>query len=125
MARILVIDDDETVRYAIRIVLESHGYSVEEAGDGSAGLDVLERSAWDLVILDIIMPRRGGLEILDEIKQRTPNLPVLAISGGARQGVEDYMAQARAGGADAVIAKPFGRTSLLREVEILLGSAVL
>ncbi len=84
MARILVIDDDESIRFLLRAVLEFQGYDVIEAENGYEGLLCYQAEPADLVITDIQMPVMDGLELLMELRRTFPRAKVIAISGGRR-----------------------------------------
>jgi CheY-like chemotaxis protein len=120
MANILVIDDESEVRYAIRAVLEDQGHAVDEADTGTAGLAAMEERAFDLVICDIIMPDKEGIETIVEIKQRLPQQKIVAISGGGRIKKEDYLAVAAAVGATYTVSKPFDAETLTDMVNAIL-----
>lgn len=105
--KILVIDDEHTVRETVSMMLADYGYEVELAGDGNLGLRKIEAFQPDLVITDIIMPEREGVETILEIRRRWPRLPVIAISGGGRTSNMDFLEVARRFGASETLAKPF------------------
>ena len=109
---ILVIDDDASVRYAIRRVIEEAGFAVELAANGKEGLAVLDRISPVLVITDLIMPEREGLETIMELRKRKPELPIVAISGGGPP-AQDYLHFARRLGANEILAKPFEPEQLI------------
>ncbi|MDP6787514.1 MAG: response regulator [Rhodospirillales bacterium] len=117
MARILVIDDEELVRFTLRKYLVSAGHSVVEAKDGLEGLALQKSDPCDLVITDIIMPEKEGLETILALRQDDPDLPIIAISGGGRDGYTDYLEVARPFGANRSLAKPFTQDDLLGAVE--------
>jgi CheY-like chemotaxis protein len=104
---ILLIDDDEAVRYAIRRVVEDEGFTVAVAENGQQGLDMLDSVSPALVITDLIMPEKEGLETIVELRKRQPGLPIIAISGGGRDAEPDFLNFARKLGANEVLAKPF------------------
>src|SRR5258706_15553324 len=106
MANILVIDDESEVRYAIRAVLEDQGHAVSEAETGTAGLAAIDDARFDLVICDIIMPDKEGIQTIVEIKQRLPKQKIVAISPGGRIKKQDYLALAAAVGATNNGSKP-------------------
>ncbi|MDE2834892.1 MAG: sigma-54 dependent transcriptional regulator [Bacteroidota bacterium] len=81
--RILVVDDEASIRRALREILEYESFEVIEAADGAAALDCLRKSSFDAVLLDIKMPRKDGLEVLSECVEAWPELPVIMISGHA------------------------------------------
>lgn len=120
MPRILVIDDEAEVRYAIRAVLEDLGHEVAEAETGSRGLAAARAAPFDLVLCDIIMPEKEGIETIVELKQDFPDLRIIAMSGGGRIKKEDYLAVAGAVGATHAISKPFDAETLLDMVGALL-----
>ena len=120
MAKILLVDDDPGVRASLAEALNDNGHVVAEAIDGNDGLDALDREAFDLVVLDILMPRREGLETLREIRKRWAALPVLAISGGSRHASLDFLGMAAQFGATDTLAKPFLDHEFLARVDGLL-----
>ena len=120
MANILIIDDESEVRYAIRAVLEDIGHTVREAGTGTEGLERFQEGKYDLVICDIIMPDKEGIETIVEIRQIEPDQRIVAISGGGRIKKEDYLAVAAAVGATHTISKPFDAETLTEMVTRIL-----
>ena len=80
MARILVVDDEDTVRHVLRQLLQTRGHSIEEAMDGQAALEFCLREAFDLVITDIRMPRRDGLSLIRGLKEYSQNIKVIALT---------------------------------------------
>jgi len=125
MARILVIDDEEPVRSIIKRGLEHHGHEVVEAEDGAEGTRVFEASPFDLVITDLIMPEKEGIETILDLKESHPDVRILVISGGLSFGGravdrQGPLADAEALGADASLAKPFDIKNLIEVVDGLL-----
>jgi CheY-like chemotaxis protein len=120
MAKILVIDDDDTVRLSVRLALEDAEHEVDEAPNGAEGLDRLKIQVADLVVTDIFMPEKEGLETIDEIRRDYPQIKIIAISGGGRIDPQDYLEIARQLGADRVLFKPFDIQLLLDVVDELL-----
>ena len=106
MHKILVIDDNVVVRNTIIQMLESEGYAVVSAEDGRRGLSVFRSERPDLVITDIIMPEKEGIETIRDIRSEAPDTKIIAISGGGRMGNTDFLKIARQLGASDVIAKP-------------------
>ena len=104
---VVIADDDALLRETFRISLEARGYNVLLAEDGNRALQIVETTAVDAMLLDILMPRKEGLETLIELKQRFPALKVFAMSGGGLYGRADFLTVARKFGADAVLRKPF------------------
>ena len=122
MADILIIDDDESVRSSMRKILERQGHTVREAGDGSSGLDLLRQKTPDLVVTDLYMPGKEGIETILDLRTIEPDLPILAGSGGgATVGRGLSLSDAEALGANASLAKPFSVEALQDIVEHLLG----
>lgn len=107
MSIILVIDDEPKIRYLFREALESAGHVVLEAGDGEAGMRIVRERAPALVITDILMPGRDGLELIPALRAHDPRLPVIAISAGTRDGQLDVLKMARHFGARRTFWKPF------------------
>jgi DNA-binding response OmpR family regulator len=114
--RILLIDDDVIVRQTISDVLTEAGYDVALACDGAVGLRMYRRSRPDLVITDIIMPDKEGIETLLEIRKIDPDAKVIAISGGGRTSNMRILDVARTMGANDTLAKPFDLHELLTVV---------
>jgi CheY-like chemotaxis protein len=123
MARVLVIDDDSATRLVLGKLLQRAGYEVVAAPDGMAGLSMYRAEPADLVLTDILMPEKEGLELIRELKQDFPAAKIVAMSGGGRTGNMDFLPLAERLGADRVLSKPIDRQELLQTVADLLGSA--
>ena len=123
MQRILLIDDDATVRYALRQVLERAGHQVDEASDGNIGLEKYRADHQDVVVTDIIMPNQEGIETIIKLRRLTPDLPIIAMSGGGRTGNRDFLAMAEKLGAAKAMAKPFRPKELIEAIALLLPKA--
>jgi CheY-like chemotaxis protein len=123
MARILLIDDDDSVRTMLRLTLTEFGHTVTEARNGKEGLDKFADSHADLVITDIVMPEKEGIEVIVELRNRQPELRIMAISGGGRIDSQDYLSIARFSGASKVLAKPFSSEELMSAIAELLPPA--
>src|SRR5215472_16324961 len=95
MANILVIDADGAARHTIVQVLEEVGYQVASAQDGKCGLASFRREPPDLVITDIIMPEKEGIQTITEMRGERPDAKIIAISGGGRIGNTDFLKIAR------------------------------
>jgi DNA-binding response OmpR family regulator len=120
MARILVIDDDHAVRLTIQVFLERAGHEVICASDGEQGLRAFTSAAPQLIITDIIMPNKEGIETIMQIRERDAAIPIIAMSGGGRAGNEDFLKMAARLGANEVLAKPFEQHDLTAAVRRLL-----
>lgn len=114
--RVLVIDDEELARETLTSVLEDAGYEVLSAADGEAGLALFERDGADVVVTDIIMPKKEGIETIFDLRARSPDLCIIAISGGGRIASDRFLAIARKFGADHVLSKPFRNDALIAVV---------
>ena len=121
MARILLIDDDNEVRTMLRLTLAHFGHTVIEARNGREGLELFKTVNADLVITDIVMPEKEGLEVLIKLRaKQVPPVKIIAISGGGRQKAADYLRLAKLMGAARVLAKPFSNEVLLAVIDELL-----
>ena len=114
---ILVVEDDAAIRRGLVDSLEYSGYAVIECGDGIEAQRILQGTALDLVLLDVVLPGKNGFEILPELRQQRPRLPVIMVT--ARGSEEDRVKGLR-GGADDYVVKPFSSSELLARVEAVL-----
>lgn len=114
--RILVIDDDDQIRELIREVLERGGHTVFEADNGDTGIKLVCEETVDVVVTDIIMPDKDGLETITELRKSHPEIRIVAISGGGRKVNRDYLPTAQAFGADRVLYKPFRPQEVVQAV---------
>ncbi len=115
--RILVIEDDLSILTGVSMNLRFEGYEVLQAQDGPQGLELAFEQAPDLVILDIMLPRMNGYEVLTELRRRGQRVPVLLLSA---RGMERDKVRGLDLGADDYVAKPFGVAELLARVKALL-----
>jgi len=113
MAKILLVDDDELVRYVISKVLRKAEHEVLEAENGKQALKILINENVDILITDIIMPEIEGIELIMRLKKSHPDLPIIAISGGSRMVDTGYLSSAKSLGAFATLEKPFDEQELL------------
>jgi CheY-like chemotaxis protein len=126
MAHILLIEDDDGVRGMLRDTLVHCGHEVTEARNGQEGLALYFQIKPDLLITDIVMPEKEGLELLIELRKRHPPAKVIAISGGGQRLGVDYLQIARLMGAAQVLAKPFASEALRAAVaDVLAGGRTL
>ena len=107
MAKIVIVDDDQDIREAIMIDLDDNCFTLFEAENGKDALDFLENNQVDYVITDLIMPEEDGLSLIPKIKERYPQIEVIAVSGESRYGTSSYLKTAMAFGASHTIQKPF------------------
>lgn len=123
MARMIVIDDEPDLRNLLRLILESHGHQVEEAGDGREALSILRSRRFDVVITDVLMPEEDGVSVMKKIPMLQPNAKVLAISGGGPTMPADWSLKMMSMfGVDAALHKPFDEEDLIETVDGLLAS---
>jgi DNA-binding response OmpR family regulator len=115
--QILTVEDDPAIRRGIVDALTFAGYRVLEAATGEAGLELAVRRDYDLLLLDLVLPGPGGLEILREVRRTRPTLPVIILT--ARGEEADRVAGLRQG-ADDYVVKPFSVKELLARVEAVL-----
>lgn len=122
MALILVIDDDQALRRTMRRILVDAGHAVIDAEDGNVGMKRLHAEQPALVITDILMPNKDGIETIREIRQLSPRTKIIATSGGGSSGEAMFLKAARVFGADAILQKPFRAADLLATVDRLLAA---
>jgi two-component system cell cycle response regulator CpdR len=122
MGKILNIDDEPYILLMLKKMLEKAGYEVDLAANGREGLELFVKESADLVITDIIMPDKEGLELILEMKKLSPELKIIAISGGGRISPESYLECARHFGAERVFQKPFRQQELVSAVGELMAS---
>lgn len=122
MKHILVMDDDVQFRQFLRLRLVEAGYTVHDAGDGIKGMRLLRTKPIELVITDIIMPRKEGIETITELLHNHPYIKIIAISGGGRIDGEEYLRAAQSLGVDHSFTKPFKLEELLATIQELLGT---
>ena len=116
---ILIVDDDPEIVESVKIALQSEGYTVFYARDGNQGLELAERENPDLIILDMMMPKRSGFLVLEKLR-RTRRVPIRIIMVTANEG-NRHKSYAETLGVDDYIRKPFAMDRLLDSVNRLLG----
>ena len=120
MAQILVVDDELDIRIMLKKMLERDKHNVSLADDGSSALKFLTEKQPDIMITDLIMPDKEGIETIMEVRKKYPAIKIIAISGGGRMGPTSYLHLAKGIGANHTLTKPFSQTELLSAVEDLL-----
>jgi CheY-like chemotaxis protein len=120
MASILIIDDDFKILQVFREILEREGYDVLAASDGREGMRLCRNRHVDLVITDIIMPEKEGLETIIELRRDLPHVKIIAMSGGGQIGAEQYLPLAEKLGAQHTLHKPFTPVELLEAISEVL-----
>ncbi len=122
MASILIVDDDPTLRAIATELLRGAGHVIIEAEDGDEALKVIGAVPVDLVVLDMLMPNKDGLEVIRELRRAKAQVRILAISSGGRAGVMSYLETAKVFGADEALAKPLTLATFAATVDRLLGA---
>lgn len=108
MVKILVVDDEPSVCSMMVAMLEPDGYDMIAADSGVEAVDVCKEVPVDLIITDIVMPNKNGIDLIMQVKKEYPGIPVIAISGGGGiAGRFDYLEIAKLVGADNILKKPF------------------
>jgi DNA-binding response OmpR family regulator len=118
----LVIDDEPAIRALLQTVLERAGYDVETAPDGRKGIRCHRNAPADLIITDIVMPEKEGIELIRELREAHPEVKIFAISGGGRVAAGTYLTLAGQLGATRVFAKPVKTDVLLSAVREVVGT---
>ncbi len=121
MARILLIDDEETFRVTLAKILQREQHQVTTAANGVEAMKQVMSSEFDLVITDLVMPEKEGLETILEIRKILPELKIIAMSGGGRGSAYDYLKIASKMGADRTLAKPFTKAEIILAIGELVG----
>lgn len=120
MADILIIDDDTQLSAMLKQLLERNGYSVITAPDGSKGIDLYHSEGARLIITDLIMPVKEGIETIAELIKENSSVKIIAISGGGRLKPDSYLNLAETFGAARTFTKPIDRQALLDAVSEIL-----
>lgn len=123
MSRILVIDDEPNILLMVKKMLERAGYEVDLASNGSEGLKLFQKIKPKLVITDIIMPEKEGLETIREMKRMNSDLKIIAMSGGGKISADNYLETAKIFGASRILEKPFSQKLMVSAIEELIGPA--
>jgi DNA-binding response OmpR family regulator len=122
LSRILVLDDEVSLRRVLRSILEQAGHTVFEAPDGREGMALWRRERTDVVLTDLYMPNKDGIEVLLEMQDLTTRPKIIVMSGGGQKSLSDLSSAALSLGADRVLVKPFDAQTLLAAIqEVLAG----
>ncbi|WP_282611148.1 response regulator [Pelagibius sp. Alg239-R121] len=121
MAKILIVDDEPLICEMLEVFLSRAGHDITTASNGVQAMEIASKLPIDLVIADIVMPEKDGLETITELRKQNPDVNVIAISGGSRIGNFDFLAMAEKFGANATFYKPLDNDALLQAVEKCLG----
>ena len=121
MTRILIVDDDDQIRDILKRMLERSGYEVMEAQNGKKGVASYRSDPCDLVITDILMPEKEGIEMIREMKKEFPDSRIIAMSGGGHVDAKEYLMLAEVLGANRTLEKPISYKDLIDTVKDVLG----
>jgi DNA-binding response OmpR family regulator len=121
LARIVVVEDEPAIRRGVVDLLRMSGYEVIEAADGQKGLDEAVKLEVDLVLLDLLLPKKDGLEVLASLRKIRPTLPVIILTA---RGTEEDRVRGLKMGADDYVVKPFSGSELMARVEAVLRRSV-
>ena len=119
MRKVLIADDDASLRASLKLALQAAGYAVRLAANGKEALRLQNESPSDLLITDIFMPEADGFEAIDAFRAAFPDTRIVVMSGGARRSKYEYLSTAALLGADATLSKPFDMDALLRTLRHL------
>jgi DNA-binding response OmpR family regulator len=118
MKKILIIDDDRVLRQTLAAALEAEGYAVAEAGDGREGFDKALAGNYDLLVLDVVMPSLGGIEVCRKLREAGRQTPVIILSGKKKKELDKVLGLEIGG--DDYLTKPFGTDEFLARVRAVL-----
>jgi DNA-binding response OmpR family regulator len=124
MSFILLVDDDDSFRTMLRITLGKMQHEVIEARNGREALALYATRPPDLVITDLVMPEKEGMETIRELRQKYPGVKIIAMSGGGRVSAVDYLKISKTMGAKIILAKPFSNDELETALSSLLAESV-
>jgi DNA-binding NtrC family response regulator len=123
MAKILIIDDDASIRALLMAILDEENHELREANDGRKGLRMFQEEAADLVITDVLMPEKDGVELIMELKEIDPDAKIIAMSGGGRGLDATFnLRMAQDFGAQRLMVKPFSASEALNAIREVLNS---
>jgi len=122
---LLLVEDDEEVRQVYADILMCAGYQVDQAADGYQALQKYRENYHSLVLIDVLMPSKDGIETILELRKRSSEVPIIALSGGGCISAVDCLKFAAKCGADKTFVKPVSRQDLLSAVETLLAKTSL
>ena len=120
MHKILLVDDEQLIREGLQRILELKGYEVTIAKDGKEAIEALGKYKPDMIITDIIMPERDGIEVILFARKQHPDVKIVAISGGGRINAQDHLEIAKQLGVNNTLTKPFSSDELIVTIETLL-----
>jgi two-component system response regulator (stage 0 sporulation protein F) len=120
MARILLVEDDNLVRDMLVQMLRRANHEVDSAANGEEATELLKRIHPDIMVTDIIMPKKSGITLISEVKDKHPHMEIIAISGGGRLDPTGYLDLSESLGASVSFEKPVDKSALLMAIDLLL-----
>lgn len=120
MAKILLVEDDDLVRDMLAQVLQRAAHEVSSAANGDEATEILKKMEPDIMVTDIIMPKKSGITLISEVKDKHPNMEIIAISGGGRLDPTGYLDLSESLGAAVSFEKPIDKAALLMAIDLLL-----
>jgi DNA-binding NtrC family response regulator len=123
MIHVLVVDDEEAIRFMLRRPLEEAGYLVDEAQDGVEALSKIRKGSYDVMLLDVVMPNKGGIELLMDLRKAKPKIQVIVVTGRARVDTGPFKNLTTRLGVCEILEKPVKPEALLNAVKAALETA--
>jgi DNA-binding response OmpR family regulator len=122
MARILLVEDDDQLRTMLNLLLVGFGHEVWETPNGWRVCNMHRQQRFDLVITDLVMPDKEGLEVIMELRRGDHNVRIIAMSGMGQGSGQEYLGIAQQLGATLILSKPFGEQEFLESVRLALAN---
>lgn len=120
MAKILLVEDDDLVRDMLTQILQRASHEVMCAANGEEAMEYLKKAKPDIMVTDIIMPKKSGITLISEVRDRHPSMEIIAISGGGRLDPTGYLDLSETLGASVSFEKPIDNNALLMAIDLLL-----
>ncbi|MBV8801794.1 MAG: response regulator [Gammaproteobacteria bacterium] len=120
MATILLVEDDDLVRDMLAQMLERASHTLITATNGEEAVEVLKKTEPDIMVTDIIMPKKSGITLISEVRNKHPDMEIIAISGGGRLDPTGYLDLSESIGASVSFEKPVDKLALLMAIDLLL-----
>ncbi len=120
MAKILLVEDDDLVRDMLVQMLQRATHEVLSAANGEEAIEILRKVEPDILVTDLIMPKKSGITLISEVKNKHPKMEIIAISGGGRLDPTGYLDLSESLGASVSFEKPIDKAALLMAIDLLL-----
>jgi len=122
MTKVLLVDDDKIIRESLSEALKLRNYFVNSLSDGTKVVSEIEENDYDIIVLDIVMPNKEGLETIQDVRKVNTKIPILAVSGGGRTAPSSNLQLAKMMGANDTLIKPFDSFSLVQKIQKILNN---